>query len=309
MKTVSTEALERGLLLTLMQRQTLGLADLVAMLCEVVPSKGADEKHIIIGDPPQMEELKTQGQGPRKITALTSGSVTVTNKVYQASIRFGRDDMRRDRAGAFQRTISRGLDVVLNFPNKRVTDLITSGTSLALSTDTYDGVAFFSSSHTARKDEGVTGDNLLDGTGTTTSALATDIATVVSTFKSVKAENGEPYFGDITPEILFMFPPALEKAAREALNATIISNTTNVMAGIGKPYFNPRLADTNDWYAFVTNPGWRQFVFQPETSVEVDTIAEGSELWKRERQGEFILSQALGAGYLGWQSALKVVNA
>lgn len=309
MKTVSTEALERGLKLTLMQRQVLTQADLVAMLCEIVQSDGLDEKHEYLGDPPQMEELKTQGQGPGKISALTSSSVTITNKVYQAKIRFGRDDLRRNRSGSFQRAISRGVDVVSNFPNKRITDIITSGTSLALTTDTYDGVAFFSSSHTARKDEGQTGDNLLDGSGVTTANLAADIATVVATFQSVKAENGEPFFADIVPEIVCMFPPTMRKAALEATEAETISNTSNVLKGIVKPYFNPRLTDTNDWYAFVTNPGWRPFIFQPETQIEVDTVGEGSELWKRDRQGEFILSQALGAGYAFWQSALKVVNA
>jgi phage major head subunit gpT-like protein len=305
MKTISTEALERGLKLTLMQRQTMSMADLVAKLCEVVPSEGSDEKHEWLGDPPQMEELKTQGQGPRKITALSSTGYTITNKVYQATIRFGRDDLRRNRSGSFQRQINKLADVAMNFPNKRVTELVTSGTS-----DTaYDNVAFFSDTHTARKDEGGTQDNLLAGSGASTSQIAADIASAVAAIKKVKGENGEPFFGDIQPQFLFMCPPELEKAFREALQAVIISNTSNVYAGIGELYVNPRLSgDANDWYAFVTNPGWRPFIWQPETTLEVDVIGDGSELWKRERQGEFIVSQALGAGYGFWQSAVKVVN-
>jgi phage major head subunit gpT-like protein len=306
MQTYSTEALERGLKLTLMQRQIAAPAELVAKLCEVVPSEGEDEKHEWLGDPPQMAEHKTQGTGPRKITALTGTGYTITNKVYDASMKFGRDALRRNRSGSFQKAIGRMADVAMHFPNKRVTELMTSGTS-----DTcYDGTAYFGNSHTARKDEGSAQDNLLAGTGTSTAQIATDIATAVAYFNGVIAENGEPFFGDMELDILFVAPPALEKNFREALEALIISNTTNVFAGIGELYINTRLtADANDWYAYVTNPGWRPFIWQPETSLEVDVVGEGSEQWKTERTAEFIVSQALGAGYGFWQSGCKVVNA
>lgn len=304
MQTYSSEALERGLKLTLLNRQIATPAELVRDLCEVVPSEGSDEKHEWLGDPPVMEEHKTDGKGPRKITQLSSTGYTITNKVYDASVQFGRDDMRRNRSGSFMKQVNKLADVALHFPNKRITDIAVLGTTDLC----YDGTAFFGDTHPIRKGEAATQDNLYAGTGTTDANLVVDVGTVLAGFKRFIGESGDPFFADIPLELFFMVPPALEMGFRRVLNAALIGNNSNVLVGLGKLYPNQRLSDTNDWYAFVTNPGWRPFIFQPETSLEVDVVSEGSELWKRERKGEFIVSQALGAGYGFWQSAIKVVN-
>lgn len=54
-----------------------------------------------------------------------------------------------------------------------------------------------------------------------------------------KGDNGEPL--GIMPNLLLV-PPALEQAARQALEAVIISNTTNVMKGLMKVEVCPWLA-------------------------------------------------------------------
>ena len=54
-----------------------------------------------------------------------------------------------------------------------------------------------------------------------------------------KGDNGEPL--GITPNLLLV-PPSLEEAARTALEAVIISNTSNVMKGLMKVEVCPWLA-------------------------------------------------------------------
>ena len=56
---------------------------------------------------------------------------------------------------------------------------------------------------------------------------------------SIKGDNGEPL--GITPNMLLV-GPALEQAARQALQAVIINNTSNVLAGTMQPVVCPWLA-------------------------------------------------------------------
>ncbi|MGP8432052.1 Mu-like prophage major head subunit gpT family protein, partial [Paraburkholderia fungorum] len=55
----------------------------------------------------------------------------------------------------------------------------------------------------------------------------------------VKGDNGEPL--GITPNMLLV-GPSLEQAARTALQAVILNNTTNVLAGTMTPVVCPWLA-------------------------------------------------------------------
>ena len=297
----SAEALERGLKATLMNRAPAEAPVLVSQLCEVVPSDGESEKHEWLGDPPQMTEF----QGARKATGVSATGYTITNKVYDAAIRFGRDDLRRNRSGSFQRVIDRLADVAMSFGNKRIVDVLEDGTTDLC----YDGESFFGDAHLARNDEGKTHDNLLAGSGVTVANISTDVGTALSTFRLTKAENGEPFFGDLDLQVVYVIPPAVELKFAEVLGADIISSTTNVRKGLGGVISSSRLSDANDWYAFVVNPGFKPLIYQPEmNSIEVDATAEGSDMWKQERQAEFGVSLGVGAGYGFWQSAIKFVN-
>jgi phage major head subunit gpT-like protein len=308
---ISAVDLEKGVRASLAERMVTQNQFMVSELCDVIDIQADDLKHGYLSDAPQMSEFEAS----RKVTSLIDKSTTITNKVYDAAMQFRRDDLRRSQAGMINlaRAQQRLVNTVAGFPNKRLTELTVNGTTAVATSGEntpYDGQPFFSNSHPALADEGGTQDNLAAGTGTTTAQVSTDINSVVSTFYNFKGTNGEPFFGDTDLDILFMIPPALMKSFREALEATIISNTSNVQSGIGRLFINPRLTgtDVNDWYAFVTNPGFKPYAWQRDQPMEVDATAEGSDMWKRDRRGEVGVSAALGAGYLYWQSAIKVVN-
>lgn len=300
MLSASPEALERGLLLTLLNRAPMREAALVQKLAVVVDSDGVDEKHEWMGDPPQMEIF----EGARKFISMTSASLTITNVVYDAAVQIKRDDFRRNRSGSIQRQINKLANVVMNFPNKRLTDEIVAGTTNLA----YDGESLYGDAHLARLNEGGTQDNLLAGTGTTVAQISTDIGSSVAGLRGIVAENGEPFFGDTELQLLFMCPPEMEQNFRTALNASVISQTSNVLQGIGELHVNNRLTDANDWYTFVLNPGFEALIWQDEQAIETDVIAEGSELWIRQRLAEFGASASLGAGPGLWQSTNKTVN-
>lgn len=296
----STEMLERGLKTALLQRVAAETPRLVGALAEVVESDGEDEKYEHLNDAPQMSEFK----GARKHTALTGRGYTLTNTVYDAAVLIGRDDLRNNRSGSVQLRINQLASTVAAFPNKLIIDTLTTNGNC------FDGTAFFGNSHPVLGDESGTQDNLLAGTGTTTAQIQADLASAVSALKNFENTAGEPFHGDGFSSLVVVCPPALEFNMREALGATIISNTTNVNAGIADLIVSPRLTatDANDWYLFVTDPGRKPLIYQRNQEIEVDVTAEGSEMWKNLRQAQFGASMSAAAGYGFWQSAIKTTN-
>ena len=303
--TVSAVDLEKGIRATLVNRMATEPNPLIDQLCARISSQSETEKHEYFGDSPQMDEFK----GTRRVSPLLDKSVTITNKIYDAAVRFKRDDLRRSKGGQLnlQRQSTKLINTVLSFPKKRLMDLVVAGTGTT-EMAAYDGVSFFNNSHPALDQEGGTQDNLLAGSGTTTAQLSADIVSTITAFYGYKGTNGEPFFSDQELKLMFVFGPSMNKAFREVLNSQIISNTSNVQVGIGQPHMTSRLSDANDWYAFVTNPGYEPLIWQDEQSLETDLTAEGSELWTKHRQAEIGVSMGLGAGYGYWQSAIKVVN-
>jgi phage major head subunit gpT-like protein len=266
----------------------------------VVDSDGEDEKHEYLSDCPQVSEFK----GSRKHTPLLGDSITITNKIYDASIRVSRDNLRRNRTGSMMRQINRLASRAMAFPNKRIVDLIEAGTTDLC----YDGESFFGDAHLAKGEEG-SQDNLLAGAGTSVANIQTDIQAVTKFFKTVKDTAGEPFHGDGPADILFLVPADIEFNFRTALSAAVVSQTTNVYVGVGELLTTGRMSDANDWYAFVTDPDARPLIWQPESAWETDMTGEGSTIWTQERQVEYGVSGSYGAGYGFWQSAVKVVNA
>ena len=297
----STEALERGLLLTLIQMAANETPIIVDALCEMVKSEGDDEKHEWLGQAPQMAEYT----GTRVYSEMTATGYTLANVTYDSAVAILRDHLADNRSGSIRKRLMQLVNVATSHAGKLVNSTLTTNAN------GYDGAALFSNSHLARADEGGTQDNLLAGTGITTATVAADVAAARAALLNFKAENGEPFHGDGYTQMVFVCPPALEKVMREVLSSTLISNTTNVQAGMGELIVSPRLTatDANDWYAFVTDATRKPLIFQERQALEADVTAEGSELWKLERKAAFGVSgrYACGAGF--WQSAIKTVNA
>ncbi len=302
--------LTKGIHATLAQRRTTEKPILVEALCVKIDSKSASEDHEYMSESASMSEF----QGARKVTPLIDKKTTIVNKVYDAAVELRRDDIRRSAAGGGQFNIQRQLTKLVNgvmgFPNKRVTDLVINGTSTSAGENAvYDGAAYFADSRTAIGDSG-SHDNLLGGSGATVANISTDINTVMKHFASILGTDGEPFFKDLDLQVVFFYPSSLDLSFRTVLGATQISSATNMQVGAGRPIKSSRLQadDANDWYAFVTNPGYEPLIFQDEQALEVDVTAEDSDMWKQNRKAQVGVSEALGAGYGYWQSAVKFVN-
>lgn len=284
--------------------------DLVSRVCTVSPSSARDEKYGWLGQPPQMQEAgSTQAGGSATVpvTALSESDYTITNKKFWASIAVDRDDWADDQARGLALRVQQLASVAMGHRNKLVIDMLTGGTSNTC----YDGTPFFGDSHPARKDEGGTQDNLISGTGVDTGAVATDVNTALSTMMSFVAENGEPFHEANSSSFTLVAPPALMRPVKEALGASIISNTSNVQfEGLSVDViFAPRLAsvDANDWYLLHTGGGLRPLIFQDREPLELEDTREGDAAVLQE-QYIYKVRARYNVGYGFWQDAVKVVN-
>ena len=294
----SSTSLEKGLKALFME--SFNAEDSLApKLCYVESSESDKEKYEWLGQAPQMSELK----GTRHVTPLSDTGYTLNNTVYTATIEVKRTDLDDNQSGSIRRRIQQMAATASAHVNKLIINALIDGTSDAC----YDGTAFFGNSHTARADEGGTQDNLLAGSGVTTSAIATDFAASKAAILGYVSENGEPFHGDGAGSFAVVAPPALEKNFREVLGASMISQTSNMQAGMADLIISPRLSDANDWYMLRTD-SLRGLIFQERDALEFSSLETNTESAFMREIYSYGVRARYAAGYGFWQCATKSVN-
>ena len=297
--TYSSTSLEKGLRTVFLDAfQAEGsLAD---KLCYVVDSASNNEKYEWLGESPQMSELK----GERHITALSDTGYTLTNTVYTSTIAIRRTDLDDNQTGSIRQRIQQLASTASGHVNKLLITALVDGTS----DSGHDSTAFFGNSHTARGSSG-TQDNLLGGTGTTASAVATDLNLAMSSLMGFLAENGEPYHGDGPSDLAVVCPPALAKVFREVLGASMISNTSNMQSGMADLIVSPRLTgDANDWYLVNTGGGRKPLIFQQRDPIEFSALETNTESSFLREVYYYGCRSRYAVGYGHWANGIKMVN-
>ena len=296
--TYSPTSLEKGLK-TLFIESFQAETSYADRVCYVESSASDKEKYEWLGAAPQMTELK----GQRIVTPLSDTGYELENKIYTSTIEIQRKHLDDNQTGSIKRRISQMALEASGHVNKLVIDALVDGTSDAC----YDGTAFFGNSHPARADEGGTQDNLLGGTGNTTSACATDFAAAKAAMLSFKSESGGVFHGDGGGSYIVIAPPQMEKSWLEVLGAGMISNTTNMQSGMAQLITSPRLTDTNDWYLLRADH-LRGLIFQERDALEFTALETNTESAFMRETYSYGCRARYACGYGFWQAAVKTVN-
>lgn len=275
-------------------------AEILNMLAEQETSDGPSENYAWIGEPPRMELMEDELRTER----LSDATYTVENDTYKIGIDFRKEDLEDDRLGALMGRARGMARVAANHPARLLIAALEAGT-----TDLgYDAAALYANSHPDRG-AGAAQDNLLGGSGITTANLQTDLQTGLQTLAEFDAENGEPVhegFG----KIAVVAPWGLRRPVLEALNATIISNTSNV--GFSDmdivPIFSSRLSDANDWYLLHLGGFIKPLIYQQRKAIEFQTLDETSDQWVRRNIATFAVEWRGAVGYGHWAQTVKFVN-
>lgn len=119
-----------------------------------------------------------------------------------------------------------------------------------------------------------------------------------------KDDQGEPMLTAATG-LACVVPPTMYFTALEAINASVISNTSNVLEGAARVISLPWLTDASKWYLLKIDGVIRPFIFQDREPVEFGALAENSEeAFKREKFLYGVRARyAMSYGY--WQYAVS----
>ena len=268
------------------------------------PSQQEAETYRWLGTVPQVSEWV----GGRKVKPLRSSGVTIVNKVWEATIRVDADEQRRDKTGQIMVRINELARRVATHPNKLLTTLMLAGEGSAC----YDGQYFFDTDH-SEGSSGTQSNDLTHDVATPTAPTDSEmygaIVKGISQLIGFKDDEGEP-MNESAREFLVVVPMSFLSPTLVALSSKRINEVDNPLAGQG-PFrvdwvANPRLTWTDRFAIFRTDGQTRPFIFQEELPVQVQALAEGSELEINQNQHQYGVKAIHEAGYGFWQDACLV---
>jgi len=257
--------------------------------------------------------------GGRQLKGLRKEALSITNKLWEATLAVAIEDMWRDKLGQIQIRIDDLARRGLLHWRSLINTLIVNGTG-----DTYgacyDSQYFFDDDHESGSSGSQT--NLLTNSevaslnvGTadapTQAEMALAILDVIGYMLQYKDDQGEPAQEDAR-EFHVMVPYNLHGAAQAAASldsirdasGTVISNPlkggSDFKVTVG---MNARLTTTTVFYTFITDQPTKAFILQEEKGLEVDSLTEGSDHAFKENEYLFGVKTSRNAGYGEWLRA------
>jgi phage major head subunit gpT-like protein len=267
-------------------------------------SNQESETYRWLGMVPQVREWV----GGRQVRPLRSSGVTIVNKTWEATVRVDADEQRRDKSGQIMVRVNEMARRVATHPNKLLTSLILEGETTA----GYDGQFFFDDDH-VEGDSGVQSNDITFDVSTPTAPTEAEmhaaIVRAIGQVMSFRDDYGEP-MNETAREFLVMVPMSFLPATLVALAGQTVDASSNPLTA-GEPFkvswvANPRLTWTTKFAVFRTDSPTRPFIFQEELPVQVQVLAEGSELEVNENQHQYGVKAVHAAGYGLWQDACLV---
>lgn len=267
-------------------------------------SNQESETYRWLGMVPQVREWV----GGRQVRPLRSRGVTLVNKVWESTIRVDADEFRRDKTGQIMVRVNELARRVATHPNKLLTDLILAGAG----STSYDGAAFFSASH-GEGDSGTQSNSISYDAATPANPTEVEmrqaILKAIGQILAVKDDQGEP-MNESARQFLVMVPMSFLSATLQALSSQLVDLSSNPLAA-QNPFrvewvANPRINWSDKFAVFRTDGESRPFIFQEELPVQVQVLAEGSELEINENQHQYGVKAIHEAGYGFWQDACLV---
>lgn len=294
------KTLERGLRAEFVKAYAVAedAKEIMPMIMET-QSTGRDEEYGWLGESPSMSEWVDE----RRVKALNDFDYKLKNKDYEATMGVKRNDLEDDRLGAVKlRIADLAVKAKSTHPRKLFFDALIAGTTELC----YDGLPFFSASHT-EGDSG-TQSNLISGTGVSLAQLDADIDTVRAAMKGYKNDIGEP-LDESEIEITIVCPLALESKFEKLNIMEKLDENTNTKKGKLKIVSSGRLTDANDWYLANTKAGLKPFIRQIRQPVQFQSLQNDSEAGFMRKVFHYGVDSREVFGYGLWQKMVKVTNA
>lgn len=270
-----------------------------------IASTAATENYRWLGSVPQLREW---GNG-RLAKGLRVESYSIENLKYESTLEVDRDEISDDQLGQIRIRINELAQRAATHKDFLISQLLINGATAGF--NSYDGVTFFNAAHVS----GASGnqDNDLAPAAVapntpTTAEFRLALAQAITAMLSFRDDQGEPMALD-AGGMIALVPPSMYFTALEAVNASVINNTDNMMKGAAQVVSFPWLTVASTWYLLKTNVSVRPLILQDREPLEFGSIAEGSEEeFKRERYLYGVRARyRMTYGY--WQYAIRNVFA
>ena len=267
-----------------------------------VQSNSDTETYKWLGSVPNMREWGTG----RVAKGLRTESYSVENLKYEATIEVDRDEIADDKTGQIRIRIGELAERAASHKDFLVAQLLINGETAGF--NSYDGVSFFNESHLSG-DSGQQG-NLrthpaVDPDHPTTAEFKAALKEAIAAMMSFKDDRGDP-MSISASGLVCAVPTTMYLTALEALNATILNNSSNVIAGIARVIAFPWLTDESKWYLLKTDGVIRPFIFQDREPVEFTALTEDSDEGFRREKFLYGARARYRITYGYWQYAVRI---
>ncbi len=266
-----------------------------------IVSTSDTETYRWLGSVPRMREWGTG----RVAKGLGNESYSVENLKYESTIEVDRDEISDDQTGQIRIRVGEMAQRAATHKDYLIAQLLNNGGSAGYTA--YDGVTFFGDAH-------VSGSSGSQDNNLTSPAVSVDDPTVVefktalkqaiSSMMAFKDDQGEPLAIGATG-LVCVVPPTMFFNALEAINATVINNTTNVVSGVARVISMPWLNDASAWYLLKTDGVIRPFIFQDREAVEFGSLTEDSEDGFKREKYLYGVRARYSVAYGYWQFGVK----
>jgi len=267
-----------------------------------IPSTSDAETYRWLGTVPRMREWGTG----RLAKGLRTESYSVENLKYEATVEVDRDEIADDQTGQIRIRIGELAQRAATHKDYLIGQLLINGATAGY--NSYDAVPYFGNSHVSGSSGSQSNDLTCaaedDNNEPTTDEFKGALKQAIAAMLSFKDDQGEPL--PITMNgLTCVVPPTMLFTAMEAVNATVINQTSNVLAGAARVIALPWLTTPTLWYLLKTDGVVRPFIFQDREPVEFGTLAENSEDGFKREKLLFGVRARYRMTYGYWQFAVR----
>jgi len=233
----------------------------------------------------------------------------VENMKYEATLEVDRDEIADDQLGQIRIRIAELAQRAATHKDYLIAQLLINGATAGY--HSYDGVPFFGATHESGASGAQDNDlapSAVAPTNPTTAEFKESLKAAIGAMLAFVDDQGEPMALNMDG-LMCLVPPSMMYAAMEAVNAAIISNTSNVMAGVARVATFPWLTTATTWYLCKNDGVVRPFIFQDREPIEFDALSEGSEEEFRREKYLYGVRGRYRMTYGYWQYCVRSVFA
>jgi len=266
-----------------------------------IESSSDIETYRWLGTVPQMREW---GDG-RLARGMRTESYSVENLKYEATLEVDRDEIADDQTGQIRIRIAELAERAATHKDFILSQLLINGETAG--NNSFDGVSFFNDAHVS----GSSGaqDNLLTSSATdvnnpTVAEFKASLKSAIASMMAFKDDQGQP-MSVASTGLVCVVPTTMQFTALEAINATVIQQTSNVLQGVAQVVGFPWLTDLSKWYLIKTDGIIRPFIFQDREPIDFTALTEDSDEGFRREKFLFGVRARYRMAYGYWQFAAR----